>query len=159
MKARTQKGFTLIELMIVVAIIGILASIAVPQYQDYLSRSRWSDNLSQAASAKAAIGECIQANNGTIAAGSCDTIPNLIAAGFLPADYVTPSAATAKYLAAGASFTVAGGVIVMTGSNLASNCVVTLTPVIVPGQASVRWIGATTAPPAACNRTVTGIGT
>ena len=156
MKAHTQNGFTLIGLMIVVAIIGILAALAVPQYQDYLSRSRWSDNLSQAASAKAAIAECIQANNGTIAAGSCDTLPNLIAGGFLPSDYVTPSAATAKYLAA--PLAVAAGVIVMTGNALASNCIVTLTPFPVPGQASVRWVGATTPPPAACNRTVTGIG-
>jgi type IV pilus assembly protein PilA len=52
-----QKGFTLIELMIVVAIIGILAAIAIPAYQDYTIRAQVSEGFSLAAAAKAAVAE------------------------------------------------------------------------------------------------------
>src|SRR4029434_3392701 len=90
--ARAQRGFTLIELMIVVAIIGILAAIAIPQYQDYVTRSRWSDNLQGVGQLKQAIAECTQNNNGTLTA--CEDIAaDLIANGWLPAGYT----ATAKF--------------------------------------------------------------
>jgi type IV pilus assembly protein PilA len=56
MKA-VQKGFTLIELMIVVAIIGILAAIAIPAYQDYTTRAQVTEGLNLAAAAKAAVAE------------------------------------------------------------------------------------------------------
>jgi len=54
---KIQKGFTLIELMIVVAIIGILAAIAIPAYQDYTIRAQVSEGLTLAAAAKAAVAE------------------------------------------------------------------------------------------------------
>lgn len=57
MNATTQKGFTLIELMIVIAIIGILAAIALPAYQDYTKRAKVTEGLSLASSAKTAIAE------------------------------------------------------------------------------------------------------
>ena len=74
-----QKGFTLIELMIVVAIIGILAAIAIPQYQNYIAKSQVSRVMSETGSLKTVVEDCVL--NGKTAANACElgwTASNLL---------------------------------------------------------------------------------
>jgi type IV pilus assembly protein PilA len=142
---KRSAGFTLIELMIVVAIIAILAAIAIPQYQQYTARSRWADNVSSQGAVKLGIAECLQNNSNLLTA--CDTLVELNAGGWYdPATLPTP-----KFGAV--ALTPATAALVITGTAAVNGCVVTITPTITDGQ--LAWVHATTAA-AGCNKSTTG---
>lgn len=120
---RNQQGFTLIELMIVVAIIGILAAIAIPAYQDYTVRAKVTELLSVADGAKTAVAEFYQTN------GQFPT--DTSAAGY--------SSPTTKYVS---SVAISGGKITVTAQSipqLNGNVDLTLTAASSPNNGPLVW--------------------
>jgi type IV pilus assembly protein PilA len=142
----SQKGFTLIELMIVVAIIGILAAIAIPQYQDYVTRARWAENNTIIAPVKAAVAECLQMNNSVLT--SCDTVLELTTATGYPA------LPTNSNNLSSVALTATTAAIVVTGTAAVGSCVVTWTPSVADAN-KITWTGLTSG--TSCTRAKTGV--
>nr|WP_315469318.1 pilin [uncultured Undibacterium sp.] len=134
---RAQQGFTLIELMIVVAIIGILAAVALPAYQDYTIRGRVTELAIVGSSFKGTVTENISNNGGTMPADAC--------AGIVDTTTATKNLVSAKC-------TPATGVITVTGTAATQNTVLVYTPT--PASDIISWKCTTTTPikyvPAEC---------
>ena len=120
---KTQQGFTLIELMIVVAIIGILAAIAIPAYQDYVKKAKFAEVISMSDAYQLAVALCYQENN-TLT--GCD-------AGALG---IPAAPAATNNLA---SLAVATGVVTATGTAATGGYTSVLTPAPNAAGSAIIW--------------------
>lgn len=149
MMKKAQAGFTLIELMIVIAIIGILAAIAIPQYQDYVTRAKYQDGMVSLDSTKTATALCIQESAGDPTQCQSDASIGI---------EMPTSAAGGKIALARSTFTAGSGgeggtaVFTIVGDASMGACTVTLTGTVT--QANINWTTATSG--TGCTKSKTG---